>query len=61
LRGVHGVEKIEQEFSGYYLADEIATTYRGMMIAIAPEQWAIVTVHGFSQAVSKEGGVVWWK
>ena len=41
LRGVHGVEKIEQEFSGYYLADEIATTYRGMMIAIPPEQWGI--------------------
>ena len=41
LRCVHGVEKIEAEFSGYYLADEIATTYRGMMIAIPPEQWAI--------------------
>ena len=41
LRRVHGVEKIEQEFSGYYLADEIAATYRGMMIAIPPEQWAV--------------------
>jgi IS4 transposase len=41
LRSVHGIEKIEQEFSGYYLADEIAATYRGMMIAIPPEQWAI--------------------
>ena len=41
LRCVHGVDKIEKEFSGYYLANEIATTYRGMMIAIPPEQWAI--------------------
>jgi len=41
LRDVHGVETIEKEFSGYYLADEIAATYRGMMIAIPPEQWAI--------------------
>ena len=41
LRAVHGVEKIEQEFSGYYLANEMATTYRGMMIAIPPEQWGV--------------------
>ena len=41
LRCVHGVEKIEQEFSGYYLANEIATTYRGMMIAIPSEQWGL--------------------
>jgi IS4 transposase len=27
--------------SGYYLADELAGTYRGMMIAIAAEAWAV--------------------
>jgi hypothetical protein len=27
--------------SGYYLADELAGTYRGMMIAIGPEHWAV--------------------
>ena len=41
LCAVHGAEKIEQEFSGYYLANEIANTARGLRIAIAPEQWAI--------------------
>src|SRR5438132_3665048 len=29
----------EQELSGYYLADEIRGTYRGMMIAVPPAQW----------------------
>lgn len=51
LRCVHGVEKIEQEFSGYYLANEIATTYRGMMIAIPPEQWGIFRQWTISQLV----------
>lgn len=39
LRSVHGIETIEQQVSTYYLADEIAGTYRGMMIALPPEQW----------------------
>jgi hypothetical protein len=34
LRSVHGIEKIQQNVSSYYLADEIRGTYRGMMIAI---------------------------
>jgi len=41
LRAVHGVETIEDTLSGYYLADEIAGTYRGMMIAIPQEQWEV--------------------
>ena len=41
LRSVHGTEKIEAEISSYYLADEIKGTYRGMMIAIPPEQWCV--------------------
>lgn len=41
LRSVHGAKKIEEEVSGYYLADEIAGTYRGMMIAIPLESWAL--------------------
>jgi hypothetical protein len=39
LRGVHGQAKAE-EISGYYLADEIAGTRRGMLIAIPEEHWA---------------------
>ena len=29
--------------SGYYLADELAGTFRGMMIAIGPKAWAVFT------------------
>jgi len=41
LRSVHGTDKIEAEISTYYLADEIKGTYRGMMIAIPPEEWRV--------------------
>ena len=41
LRSLHGIKKIEQEVSSYYLADEIRGTYRGMMIAIPPNEWEI--------------------
>jgi hypothetical protein len=40
LRSVHGVEAVE-EVSGYYLADEIAGTNRGMMIAIPEDEWVV--------------------
>ncbi len=40
LSSVHGAEKVDAEVSGYYLADEISGTYRGMMIAIRDEEWA---------------------
>ena len=39
LRGQHGIEKIEQEVSGYYLADEVAGTWRGMMLILPAEYW----------------------
>lgn len=39
LRAAHGVEKVQDEVSGYYLADEVAGTYRGMMIAIPEKHW----------------------
>jgi IS4 transposase len=38
VRAVHG-EKEAAELSGYYLADEVAGTRRGMLIAIAEEEW----------------------
>ena len=41
LRSVYGAETIEREVSGYYVADEISATYRGMMIAIPEKQWHI--------------------
>lgn len=41
LRAAHGVERIERGVSGYYLADEISGTYRGMAIAIESKEWAV--------------------
>jgi IS4 transposase len=52
LRAVHGTEKIDTEVSGYYLADELASTYRGMMIAIPPAEWAVLRQMSRSQFVA---------
>ncbi len=41
LQHVHGAEKIREEFSGYYLADELGAVYRGMLIAIPADEWVI--------------------
>jgi len=41
LASIHGRKVIEEQVSGYYLADEISGTYRGMMIALDAEQWII--------------------
>src|SRR3954466_15349973 len=41
LRSVHGAEVVTEEVSDYYLADEVAGTYRGMMIAIPEEEWVV--------------------
>ena len=41
LGSVHGVDAIEKQLSGYYVADEISGTYRGMMIAIDYRHWVI--------------------
>jgi IS4 transposase len=40
LRAAHGAEKIQAEVSGYYLADEVAGTWRGMGIVLRPEYWS---------------------
>jgi IS4 transposase len=41
LRGVHGEETVDEDVSLYYIANEITTTYHGMMIAIPPPEWDI--------------------
>lgn len=43
LRSVHGARKIEQEVSNYYIAAELQTTSRGMMIAIPDKHWGVFT------------------
>ena len=39
LAAEHGVAKIEQEVSSYYLGDEIGGAWDGLMIALPPEFW----------------------
>jgi Transposase DDE domain len=46
LRSVHGVKAADTEVSGYDLAEEVAGTYRGMMIAVPKDEW--VVFHGMS-------------
>ena len=38
LASVHGTDFLDK-LSYYYLADELEGTYRGMMIALPPEDW----------------------
>lgn len=41
LRREYGTRTVDNEVSGYYLAEEISATYRGMMIALPPPEWLI--------------------
>ena len=41
LRGVHGQERVDEEVSLYYIANDISTTYNGMMIAIPEVEWDV--------------------
>lgn len=46
LRSVHGAAVVDREVSAYDVAEEVAGTYRGMMIAIPEDEW--VVFHGMS-------------
>lgn len=39
LRAEFGVEKVQQDVSGYYIADEVQSTMRGMEVAVEPILW----------------------
>jgi hypothetical protein len=41
LRSVHGAQIVDQELSLYYVANDIAQTYHGMMIAIPEDEWRV--------------------
>ena len=49
LRSIHGEQQIDQQLSGYYVANEIAETYRGMMIAIPEQEWVIFSTRTVAQ------------
>ena len=41
MRCVHGKEKVEGELSRYFVSSEIGQVYRGMMVALPPEEWVV--------------------
>ena len=41
LRSVHGEQVVTDQVSGYYVADEVKMTRRGMMIAIPEDEWVV--------------------
>jgi IS4 transposase len=41
LGSVHGVDFVEQNVSGYYVANEIEGVYQGMMIVIEDKHWVV--------------------
>jgi Transposase DDE domain len=42
MRSEHGVEKVENDLSRYFVSGEIGQVYRGMMVALPPEEWSFV-------------------
>ena len=51
LSAEHGVETVEEKVSGYYIADEIEMTHRGMTIAIEQDEWIIFRDANLSQLI----------
>lgn len=49
MRAVHSVQTVAEQISGYYLAEELEGTYRGLEIALPARTWA-----RFRQMTSKE-------
>lgn len=54
LRGAHGVEKVEDQVSVYYLADEVAHTHRGLTIALSERYWRITYAALTPAAMARE-------
>jgi hypothetical protein len=42
MRAEHGTEKVENELWRYFVSGEIGQVYRGMMVALPPEEWAFI-------------------
>jgi IS4 transposase len=62
LRAAHGAEQVEGKVSNYSLAEEVACTYKGMMIALPPREWAIFQTVGaveFAEFLQAAGELAW--
>jgi hypothetical protein len=51
MRSAHGAEKVEHDLSRYFVAGEIGQVYRGMMVALPPEEWAVIRQMTFTEYV----------
>jgi hypothetical protein len=51
MESVHGVDTMDTKISGYYLADELSATYRGMMIAIPNDMWIVFRHYSASELI----------
>jgi hypothetical protein len=61
LKEVHGAEKIDLELSSYYVVEEVQSNFRGMEIAIKPEEWSHfseMTVASFADMLRTWAGKV---
>jgi hypothetical protein len=52
MRSEYGAEKVETDLSRYFMADEIGQVYRGMMVALPPEEWGVFRQMSFKQYVA---------
>src|SRR5260370_18128469 len=52
MRSEHGAEKVENDLSRYFVAGEIGQVYRGMMVALPPDEWAIIRHMSFNEYVA---------
>ena len=52
MRSEHGAEKVETDLSRYFVSDEIGQVYRGMMVALPPEEWALFRRMSFEEYVA---------
>ena len=56
LRSVHGAGKIDAGLSDYYLAEEVSSMYRGMMVAIGVPHWQVfpqMSVQQFTETLQQ--------
>jgi hypothetical protein len=52
MRSEHGAEKVEEDLSRYFVAGEIGQVYRGMMVALPAQEWAMVREMSFADYVA---------
>jgi hypothetical protein len=52
MRSVHGAEKVDNDLSRYFMSNEIGQVYRGMMVALPTDEWAIVRYMSLPQYVA---------